>query len=398
MKKIFIPKLAQNEAGFVKDKKIPAVFMDAYIVAKYKKPAEIICSSSELFIVDPNTNYFISTDCKKIKKSFNKLETAPEEYYKVDELLTDEGTRKYKFVKESIDYQVKHKFSLIILPYLYSDSIEDTRFGLNLTMISDGLRLVEDEQVKSPVYAMINLGNEVLNDYQKLDYLIERYSGDFNERIEGYFIMIDQFDCRKASEGELLGLAHLTFHLSENKKVYLLKMGDYGELLSCVGASGYSSSLGGGETFNATSLIKKIPGFGRNHSQTTYVPELFNYLNDEALKKIGYKCSCSICNKTEGLPNGVNNTKAHFLELKLKAMEELNAVKEGDRNTYLRSKLEQAIELANQYNSDFALSIKTDFLIRWKNILDKSRHWRNRDRSKDEIDLDNIIEEARNNK
>lgn len=394
--KIFIPKLIQNEAGFVEGRKIPAVIMDAYIVSGFPNPSKEIKKSSELFIIDPNTNYFTGGYCKE-KKSFEKLPTTPIKPYKVTDLLTNESVRKYDFVLKSIQLQVDRGADFIILPYLYSDGIDDSKFGLNLTMISDGLRIIKEKGINLPVYAMINYGNGILGDYQKLDQLIDRYLQDFDGRIDGYFVMVNQFNCRKASEDELLGLTHLSFHLSEEKNVYFLKMGDFGELLCCVGASGYSSSLGGGEIFNSEGLSKKLPGFGRKHGEITYVSELFDYLNDEALKKTGYKCSCAIC-RGNGLPNGYNETKAHFLEKKLEKMKKISSISDDKKIDFIVSKVEEAIELANRYNIDYALSVKTDFLIKWKNVLEKARHWKRGNTKQKEIDLDKLIEEAKSQK
>ena len=392
--KIFIPKLSQNEANFVEGKKIPSVIMDAYIVASYKNPYEEIKKSVDLFIIEPNTNYFTGDYCKQ-KKSFEKLSTTPENPYKIEDLLTNESIRKYDFVLKNIEYQIEKEAGLIILPYLYSDSIDDTKFGLNLTMVSDGLKLIEEKKIKLPVYAMINIGNGILTDYQKLNYLIDRYSQDFDGKIDGYFVMMNQFNGRKASEEELLGLAHLSFYLSNRKNLYLLKIDDFGELLCCIGVSGYSSSLGGGETFNAEGLFKKMFGKGRNHNEITYVAELFNYLNDEELKKIGYKCHCSVC-KDNGMPNGFNETKSHFLERKLERMKEIDAVSDDKKIDFALFKIEEAIRLASKYNSENALSIKTDFLIRWKNVLERAKNWSIGDTKQEEIDLDKLIEEAKN--
>ena len=188
MDKIYIPKLSQSEASFVNGKTIPGIIMDANLFATYKKPADTIRKSTQFFILDPCTNYFIGGYYKK-KPSFKKLPTTPDKPYKVEKLLSDEGIRKYKFVKESIDYQVQEGIEQIILPYLYSDSVDDTKFNLNLTMISAGLRLIERDQVKLPVYAMINLGIEVFHDISKLNQLIARYS-DFKDNLKKYQAVI----------------------------------------------------------------------------------------------------------------------------------------------------------------------------------------------------------------
>jgi|GEM_PF-2261743 len=396
MNKIYIPKLSQGEASFVEGKKIPGIIMDASLFASYKNPAETIKKSTDFFILDPCTNYFIGGYCKE-KSSFKKLPTTPDKPYKVEKLLSDEGIRKYKFVKESIDYQIREKMGQIILPYLYSDSIDDTKFNLNLTMISDGLKLIERDQVKLPVYAMINLGIEVFHDIGKLNQLIARYS-DFKDNLEGYFISIDNFDGRKASEEELEGLAYLVFNLSEDKKVYLLKMGDYGKVLCCLGADGYSSSLGGGETFDSSSLWKKITAYGRNHNEKTYVPELFDYLYDEQLRNVDYKCSCSVCAGNNGLPPNWNGTKEHFLERNMAFMDEFSAIADEGKTDFMILKIEQAIELITKYNTEKALGLKLDFLVRWKNVLEKSKHWIMESAADEEVDLDALIEEAKANK
>lgn len=396
MSKIYIPKLSQGEASFVEGKTIPGIIMDAYLFATYKKPAETIRKATPFFILDPCTNYFIGGYCKE-KPSFEKLPTTPDKPYKVEKLLSDEGIRKYKFVKESIDYQVKEGLGQIILPYLYSDSIDDTKFNLNLTMISDGLKLIERDNIKLPVYAMINLGIEVLHDIGKLNQLIARYSNDYKEMLEGYFISIDNFDGRKASVEELEGFAYLVFNLSIDKKVYLLKIGDYGKALCCLGANGYSSSLGGGEIFYSSGLWKKITAYGRNHNEKTYVPELFDYLYDEQLKKVGYKCGCSVC-KNSGIPPSWNETKEHFLERNISFMSELSAISNENKIDFMILKIEQAVELATKYNTENALGVKTDFLIRWKNVLEKAKHWTVENAAAEEVDLDALIEEAKSNK
>ena len=70
--------------------------------------------------------------------------------------------------------------------------------------------------------------------------------------------MIDQFDNKKASDEALHGLAHLVFQLLKNKKdVFVLKIGAFGEILSAIGASGFSGGLARGESFYEEGFRKK---------------------------------------------------------------------------------------------------------------------------------------------
>ncbi|MFA5358638.1 MAG: hypothetical protein WC310_02325 [Patescibacteria group bacterium] len=392
---IFIPKLIQNEAGFVDKIKLPAILMDANIVAFSPKISGKIRASADSFIINPVTNFFVENSFIG-KKAFKKLPTAPAKPYRVEELLTNEKLRRDELVWKNIEYQINNKANIIIIPYIYSDSINDSKFGINLSMISDALKLLKVNKINIPAYAMINMGSSVLNDFTGLNNLIERYRDDFNDKINGFFMMFDGFDCRKAVDDSLMGLAYLTFYLSENKNTFILNLGDFGDVLCAIGARGYSSSLGGGEIFNVEKLSKETKSRGRNHKIFSYVPEVFDYLNNESLRKIGYKCPCSICDN--GIPNGWNNAKAHFLNRKLERMDNLANLNRDQRIDFIKLKIEQAVELISVYNANFALSIKTDFLLRWKNVLEKSRHWSYSKRETEAVDLDKIIEEARKNK
>ena len=79
-------------------------------------------------------------------------------------------------------------------------------------------------------------------------------------------------------------------------------------------------------------------------------------------------------------------------------MDNLANLNRDQRIDFIKLKIEQAVELISVYNANFALSIKTDFLLRWKNVLEKSRHWSYSKRETEAVDLDKIIEEARKNK
>ncbi len=389
---IFIPKLIQNEGGFVDDKKVSCIIMDASIVATYPKAVEKIKKNVDYFIIDPVTNFFIENQYKD-KPAFRKLLSAPENPYKVEDLMANEGLRREQMVWLNIKNQIDNNASIIMLPYIYSDSTDDSRFGINLSMVSDGIKVAKREKVSLPLYAMINLGANILSDYSRLDYLVERYLSDFKDDLSGYVLMFDSMDCKKADEELLLGLAYLTFNLSDGKNVIPIKIGDFGEILCAIGAAGYSSGLAQGETFSADGLFKKIFRMGRKHKEVKYVPELFNYLYDEELKKIGYTCECEKC--AGSIPDGFNNAKAHFLSNKLKRMAELAAITGEKRIDFMILKLEEALKLATDLNLKFALSIKTDFLMRWKRILEKSKYWSHSDKKSSAINLDELIEEVR---
>lgn len=392
---IFIPKPTGQEAAFADlGLKYPAFLMDAHIVSRNVVPAKKIAGACDVFVIDPVTNHFVEK-VYLTKPSFQKLPHAPKEPFKVEDLLSNESLRVEKLIVPAIEYQTSQNTGLIILPYLFSESPDDTKFGINLSMISDSLKYARDKKITKPLFAMINIGSGVLNHPRILNYMIERYDDDFDSKIQGYFIMIDQFDNKRASDEALHGLAHFVFQLLKNKKdVFLLKIGAFGEILSAIGASGFSSGLATGESFYEEGLREKATGFGRPISKWSYIPELFNYVNDEAIKRTDYKCSCPACNGI--IPSDIYSKKAHFLHRRMDIMATLQKYDRPKRIDLMRARLEGAIKLASHYNKKHALALDVNHLINWRNVLESAKHWTHEgDQDKKSVDLDKLIHEAR---
>jgi len=389
---IFIPRINGTELKLVK-LGAKSALMDAYIVAQYPIPARKIASICDLFIIDPSTNYFVERYFLR-KVSFRKLPYSPKAPFNIEDLLVDESLRVKKLIEPAINYQINQKAKVIIAPYLFTGSPTDIKFGINLTMISDSIKYVERKKIKEPVFAMINMGSAILDDPKTLNYIIERYDDDFGERIHGYFIMLDQFKEKEVSESSLLGLAYLVFQLSKNKNVFALRIGAFGEVLSAIGASGFSSGLSAGESFSEETLKKESGGFGRPTSKWTYIPDFFSYISDEEIKKTSYKCGCSKCRGS--LPKTVFDKKAHLLTTRMAITKKLSSLSRNKRIDFMKYRLGQGIKLITEYNKKYGLAIKPHHLLRWISVLDSAKSWKHNDTAKQEdIDLDNLIHQAR---
>lgn len=390
---IFIPKITQGETLFVNSSFSPVFLMDGHIVAFFHKPAINVSKKCKILIIDPVTNYLIFKHYKR-KKSFKKLPYSPKDPFKVEDLLIDENLRMNGLVKPVIDYQTNNNAGIIILPYLFTESATNVKFGLNLTLISDSLKYLSNKKIKKPVFAMINIGSSVLEDPKTLNFIIERYDDDFGENIKGYFIMLDKFDDREANKDSLTGLAYLAFQLSRKKDVFVLRIGSFGEILSAIGASGFSSGLFGGETFSEESLRKELGGYGRSPTKWTYIPEFFNYLNVDEIKRINYKCSCPACRGL--IAKGFNSKKEHYLYNRASNMKKLSNLTRDKRISLMKFRLENGIQLATSCNNKYTVSIKTKHLKKWYDVLDSAKNFAYRDeQKKKEVNLDKMIHEAR---
>lgn len=393
---IFIPKLTGQEGAFVDlDLKYSACLMDAHIVSRFSTPAEKISKACDVFIVDPITNYFVEIGYLQ-KPTICNLPYSPKEPFRVEDLYRGEVMRVEEMVIPSIEYQINNNADVIILPYLFADDSEHTRFGVNLNLISDGIKYARDKKIKKPLFAMLNMGGVVLSQPRILNYIIERYDDDYGNNIHGYFITMGRdFVHKGASDESLHGLAHLAFQLTKNKKqVFVLRIGAFGEILSAIGADGFSSGIDRGESFDEEGLREKSSNFGRDISKWTYVPELFNHVNDEAIKRTNYKCNCKSCGGS--LPKDVFSKKAHFLYRRMETMNELRKLGRTKRIGLMKARLEEAIKLASHYNEKYTLSLQVNHLINWRNVLESAQHWTHDDsQSKKSVDLDQLIHEAR---
>ncbi len=200
----------------------------------------------------------------------------------IQKVLSDPTYRLNSLVVPCIDFQANSGSAFVISPYLCTDDINSALFTNNLTMLGETLYILRGRKNPPKVFATICIGANILRDRKLTNYIIDSYKDDsiYNE-IAGYFILVTDFDDRQADEEQLLGLADIVYQLSQDKDVIVNHMGSFGDILNAIGASGFISSPGGGETFSLKQMQQgKTKVRGRKHDQWRYVPELFDYINE----------------------------------------------------------------------------------------------------------------------
>lgn len=389
---LFIPRLLNQDAVATEIGKLSAVLMNANIVAGYKNLAEKARKASQIFIIDPQTNHFVY-DSYTGKSSFRKVPYAPSRPFEVSELLSQEEFRIKDLVEPSIKFQLDKGANIIIAPYFFSEDASGDKFRLNHTLISDSIRYLHDINTKKLLFAMINIGNSVLNNLKMLNHITDRYE-DHQENVEGYFIMIDDLNDIRADEYSLKSLAWLMFRLSRSKDVFVFSIGAFGEVLCAIGAKGFSSGLGWLETFSEKTLKKPLKFSPRKKKASqTYIPELFDYINDEIVKLINYKCSCRACGGR--LPTIAASKKLHFLYRRLSSIKKMTGLNRVERIGVMKARLEEALELANGLYEKHAIPLQTRHISNWIRVLDFAKRWKHTDQIKEVVDLDRLINESR---
>jgi len=271
----FIPKVTDLTA-FEGDFELSAVLMDLPHTKWRPVVAKKAVEEGVPLIVDPATVHLLYPAARD-KKNFQKLsygqDIVPEDLY------SSSDERLNRVIIPAVTSQVDAGASVIVAPAFYSEDTEDIKFTLSLTLLSETLRYLDGQAIKMPTFASINLGKGVLLRPTVRHFVVDMYGGDFKDKIDGYFITINDLDDRKSDFDHLVGLADLVFQLSKDKHVFIKNVGGFGEVLSAIGCSGFSSGLGAGEMFSVKNLEARSRGFGRGGGWT-YVPEIFDYAND----------------------------------------------------------------------------------------------------------------------
>jgi len=365
---IFVPRVMDttiSDLGIT----FPALIIDSHHIEWRRGVVDKISKLTNLLIVDPVTVHLLFPAARK-KKNFMKLPYPKN--IKPETLYSSAKDRLEKVIKPAIDDQIKKGGDLIIAPSFFTEDTDDIKFPLNLTLLSETLRYIEQQKIDKPIFANIYIGKGALRRNTVINYIVSLYRDDFKGKVDGYCLNVNDFDAEKADIDELIGISSLIFKLSNGNNVFVKYVGGFGEVLCAIGASGFSSSLDGGEIFSVNNFEQRTKGFGRKGSWT-YVAEIFDHINDTELKKIGYTCNCPYCKGS--LPATKKDKKLHFLYQKIKAMKSLESLTREQKIELMITKLEKAIAMVISYRRQYAVGLSQNYLQNWLAVLKDAKTW-----------------------
>lgn len=255
---IFVPRVMDTTVSDL-GTKFSALLMDSHHIEWHSGVVGKIIGLADVFIVDPVTVHLLYPDARK-KKNFAKLPYPTD--IKPEDLYSNVADRLEKVIKPAIKDQQSKNGSVIIAPSFYAEDTDDVKFPVNLSLLSETLRYLEQENIDKPTYANICIGKGALHRNSVISFMSNLYRDEFKEKLAGYMISVNDFDAEKADLDQLLGLSTLVFKLSNGNDVFVKHMGGFGEVLCAIGASGFSSSLDGGEIFSVKNFEQRTNGFG----------------------------------------------------------------------------------------------------------------------------------------
>lgn len=382
---IFIPRVMDTTIaglGII----FPALLMDSHHIEWHHGVVKEISKLTDLFIVDPVTIHLLYPDARK-KKSFEKLPYPKD--IQPEALYSNATDRLEKVIKPAVNDQITKGGALIIAPSFFAEDTDDVKFPLNLTLLSETIRYIEQQKIDKPIFANICIGKGALHRNTVVNYIVNLYRDDFKEKIAGYCLSVSDFDAEKADLDQLIGISSLVFKLSNESNVFVKYMGGFGEALCAIGASGFSSSLDGGEIFSVKNFEQRTKGFGRKGGWT-YVNEIFDHVNDTELRKIGYTCNCPHCGGS--LPASKKDKKLHFLYQKMEATKALQSLTREQKIDLMITKLEKAIITVVSYRRQYAVGLSQNYLQNWLAVLKDAKNWEH-ETDQDPKELNQLLEQ-----
>ena len=370
----YIPKLLD---GAPLDSGLPysAVLIDAHYIFFREGIVERTKTVYPNVIIDPVT-YFLQFPQHCAKASFKKLPYSGAS--NIRKVLSDPSFRLNSLIVPSIKFQQESGATFVIAPYLCSDDMSGEVSMNNITMLGESLYAIKEWENKPKIFAPICISGNMLSDKPLRDYIVDIYKEDsFYSKIHGYFIILFDFDDRYADEEQLLGLADVTYQLSQDKDVLINHIGGFGEVLDAIGASGFISSPGGGETLSLKQMKQGKTGWKRDHNEWRYIPEVFAYVNEDLLKadKINYQCSCLGCTDPGLFSSTEAAKKRHFLVRRMQAIAELQGKSREERINLMIERLERAKRKAMRYNTQFGAKMQTAHINNWIKVLERAKAW-----------------------
>lgn len=385
----FIPKLL-DESVLKSELPYSHILVEAHYL--FYRP-DLIAKTREEYpkiIIDPITHSLQFPSINQ-KPNFKKLPYSSAT--DIQRILSEPSYRLNSLVVPCIDFQSQNGADFVISPYLCTDDINSTIFNNNLTLLGETLYIIEGREIKPKIFAPICIGGTTLRDRNITNYIVNSYKDKvIHDNISGFFIMVTDFDDRAADEEQLLGLADLVYQLSQEKDVIINHIGGFGEVLNAIGSSAFVSSPGGGETFSLKQMQLGKSGRTRKHDKWRYVPELFDYINEDELveDRMNYKCECFACKNLMSYPSIYAARRTHFLIKRMEAVISLKNKTRIQRIDNMIKKLSDAQILANRYIATLSSDIKTIHLARWKKVLETAKSWNYQE---DDDELEKLLKE-----
>lgn len=280
------------------------------------------------YYFDPSTNRlayssFSSTkgltELPYVYDKFNKI--TPKDLSSLSEIK--------KYVKDTLDWQIKWETSFLTSPFHYSKSLTDDWLATDLKLLEEALEYRDKNNNKKQIYAGVCMAIEELTDKESRLELINKYSRTLPD---GFIFYINDIEEKSANPSQLYSFIDLLLKFKELKRpVIAARVGTLGLGLLELGVDAFSQGIASLTGFSENTLLSNRQ-YGYDMERKYYLQHLLLTLKAQIASEIlenfpEFRCNCRFCNAAYEYNMLARSAKAHFLEIRHNELDRINGQK-----------------------------------------------------------------------
>ena len=368
-------RLLHNEKSvmqrFLADHTIDGVVFQANYIPRYEGQLEVLRKHGVPYFFDPSTNrltYSKFTETRGLRElpyvfdKMNRLTSA--------KLRSIAEIRRY--VREVLNWQIQHGCTYLVAPFHFSKTLTSEWMEVDLKLISEAREYLASKGREEKLFAAVCTNLEDLTDEENRRLLVNRYS---KHPVDGYLFYIDLVQEQTRVPGQLYSYLNMLVDFKAlGKPLIACRVGNLGLGVVSLGIDAFTTGIASLSFFSEKTLLEDRPR-GYTMRQKYYLPSLLSNVQVEAAIDIlgsgeynSLICRCPFCNaRTDESLTKV--AKPHFLHHRVREMEAINAMDEGERLDAFLKKTKRALKLTGEIRRKLGVAIPNQHFQVWLEVF-----------------------------
>lgn len=369
-------RLLHNEKSvmqhFLADHTIDGVVFQASYIPRYKRQIEVLQTHDVPYLFDPSTN-------RLTYSKFSETQGLRELPYVFDKMnrLTPAKLRSIadirKYVRGILNWQLQHGCTYLVAPFHFSKTLTSEWMELDLKLISEAREYLASKDREEKLFAAVCTNLEDLTDEDNRHLLVNRYS---KHPVDGYLFYIDLVQEQTNVPGQLYSYLNVLVDFKAlGKPLIACRVGNLGLGIVSLGIDAFTTGIASLSFFSEKTLLEDRPT-GYTMQLKYYVPALLSNVQIGAAIDVlgarqynGLVCRCPYCGGRADEATLRKAAKPHFLYQRVREMEAINALDEGERLSDFLEKTEGALKLTGEIRRKLGVVIPNQHFKTWLKVF-----------------------------
>ncbi|MGQ0723218.1 MAG: serine/threonine protein kinase [Candidatus Eiseniibacteriota bacterium] len=369
-------RLLHNEKGvierFLERQAIDGIVFQANYIPRYERHLEVLRARGVPYLFDPSTN-------RLAYSKFSETQGLRELPYVFDKMnrLTPATLRAIaeirRYVKEVLGWQIRHGCTYLVAPFHFSKTLTSEWMELDLKLISEAREYLASKGRDEKLFAAVCTNIEDLTDEDNRKLLVNRYS---KHPVDGYLFYIDLVQEQMSVPGQLYSyLSMLVDFKALGKPLVACRVGNLGLGVVSLGIDAFETGIASLSFFSEQTLLEDRPR-GYTMQVKYYVPDLLANLQLEMVLDVlgsgqydDLICRCPYCGGGRTDDSLRRVAKEHFLWHRMREMEAINRLGEGERLDAFLKRTDRAHKLAGEIRRKLGVAIPSQHFKTWLEVF-----------------------------